>query len=500
MPRASISRSAFLAGAGSVLTACGVPQAAVPQRLAGLVTTRGSSPRIVIVGAGVAGLTCAYRLRQAGIEARVFEASDRIGGRTWTLRGYFAQGQIAEHGGEFISLNQFEVQRLAKELGLRLVNVDRHQSGHDIYFFDGVRYTVEEARNDYFTHVRDPLRDAAQAAGWPTKYDHCTPGGRALDRTSVAQWIDAHVPGGMSSKLGGLLANACVGEYGADPDRQSALNLIYLIGFEKRNHFNIDGSVEALHVVGGMDQIATEMAAALGHGAIECNAALVALRERSDGTLACVFASGYRTFEVPADNVCLAIPFTTLRAVDLRRVRFSRLKRVAIDSLELGTNAKLHMQFRRRVWYGEHLDGASYVQFPYEESWDVSAAQQGDYGILVGFPGGRRGVLPAAAHGPAPTYIAHEYVDRLDRIYPGVAAEYTGVAYLDVWAHDPWHHGAYSYYGVGQYTQFAGIEPVPERNVFFAGEQTSYRQMGYVNGAVISGERAAREIISATAT
>jgi monoamine oxidase len=304
----------------------------------------------------------------------------------------------------------------------------------------------------------------------------------------------------MSSKLGGLLANACVGEYGADLDRQSALNLIYLIGFEKRNHFNIDGSVEALHVVGGMDQIATEMAAALGHDAIECNAALVALRERSDGTLACVFASGYRTFEVLADYVCLAIPFTTLRAVDLRRVRFSRLKRVAIDSLELGTNAKLHMQFRRRVWYGEHLDGASYVQFPYEESWDVSAAQQGNYGILVGFPGGRRGVLPAVAHGPAPTHIAHEYVDRLDRIYPGVAAEYTGVAYLDVWAHDPWHHGAYSYYGVGQYTQFAGIEPVPERNVFFAGEQTSYRQMGYVNGAVISGERAAREIISATAT
>ncbi|MGC2408380.1 MAG: FAD-dependent oxidoreductase, partial [Candidatus Cybelea sp.] len=88
-----------------------------------------------------------------------------------------------------------------------------------------------------------------------------------------------------------------------------------------------------------------------------------------------------------------------------------------------------------------------------------------------------------------------DYVGRLDRIYPGVAAEYTGVAYLDLWAHDPWHHGAYSYYGVGQYTQFAGIEPVPERNVFFAGEQTSYRQMGYVNGAVISGERAAREII-----
>ena len=152
------------------------------------------------------------------------------------------------------------------------------------------------------------------------------------------------------------------------------------------------------------------------------------------------------------------------------------------------------MQFRRRIWNAERYDGSSYVQFPYEESWDVSAAQPGKYGILVGFPGGRRGVLPAAPHGPAPKAIAEKYVGELDRIYPGIAKLYSGVAYLDVWAHDPWHHGAYSYYGVGQYTQFAGIEPKPERNVFFAGEQTSYNDMGYINGAVISGERAAREI------
>jgi monoamine oxidase len=103
-------------------------------------------------------------------------------------------------------------------------------------------------------------------------------------------------------------------------------------------------------------------------------------------------------------------------------------------------------------------------------------------------------VLPAAAHGPAPKRIADEYVRELDRVYPGLAQQYTGVAYLDEWAHDPWHHGAYSYYGIGQYTQFAGVEPVPEGNLFFAGEQTSYNDMGYINGAVISGERAAREI------
>jgi monoamine oxidase len=490
------TRRAFIAGAASALAACTTELPVIRQSS---YASRGTprDPSVVIVGAGVAGLTCAYRLHQAGISCRVFEASDRVGGRTWTLRGYFAQGQIAEHGGEFISLGQFEVQRLARELGLQLVNVNRHEPGHDTYFFHGTPYTVEQAKSDYLAHVRGPLHAALRAAGYPTTYDRSTSAGRALDRMSVAEWIEANVPGGRSSKIGAFLANGCVGEFGADCETQSALNLIYLLGFEKRRQFNIDGSIEALHIVGGNDQLATRMATALPAGSVETNAALVALRKRSDGSLTCTFASGHRVYEVSAERVLLAIPFTTLRDVDLRRVPLSRLKRTAIDNLELGTNAKLHMQFRRRIWNAEHYDGTSYVQFPYEESWDVSAAQPGAYGILVGFPGGRRGVLPAAAHGPAPRAIADEYVRELNRIYPGIAKLYTGVAYLDVWAHDVWHHGAYSYYRVGQYTQFAGIEPVPEDNVFFAGEQTSYNDMGYINGAVISGERAARQIARA---
>jgi monoamine oxidase len=486
------TRAAFVAGAATALAGC----ARIPEfgGISGAAIPPVRDERVVIVGAGVAGLTCAYRLRQAGIASRIFEANDRIGGRTWTLRNYFAEGQIAEHGGEFISIGQLKVQRLARELGLQLVNVNRHEPGNDIYFFDGERYTVTEARDEYLAHVRKPLHAALQDAGYPTKYDRWTPAGRALDRTSVAEWIEANVPDGRRSKIGALLVNACVGEYGGDPEEQSALNLIYLLGFERPRRLNVDGTDEALHIVGGNDQLAASMAAALPGEAIELNTALVALRARSDGSVTCTFASGSRVYDVVAERLCLAIPFTTLRNVDLRHAGFSALKRVAIDNLDLGTNAKLHMQFKRRLWNQEHYDGSSYVQFAYQESWDVSAAQAGEYGILVGFPGGRHGVLPGGAHGPAPKHLADAYVQDLDRLYPGLAKLYTGVAYLDDWKRDPWHHGAYSYYRVGQYTRFAGIEPVPEGNVFFAGEQTSYNDMGYINGAVISGQRAAREI------
>jgi monoamine oxidase len=480
-----IERATFLGGGAAALLSAGRGR---PQRAA---------PRVVVVGAGVAGLTCAYRLQQAGIGCRVFEGNARIGGRTWTLRDFFADGQIAEHGGEFISLDQHAVQRLARELGLRLVNVNRHETGHDIYYIQGAVYSIEQARADYHRYVYEPLHAAMRAAGYPTTYARSTAAGRALDRTSVADWIETNVPGGRSSRIGTLLEVTCVQEYGGDADVQSALNLIYLLGSQKRGRLNLDGSIEALHVAGGNDQLAGRMAAALPDGTLTTGAALAALRERSDGTYRCSFDSGPHSFEVDADAVCLAIPFTMLRRVDTRGVPFSGLKRLAIERLPMGTNAKLHLQFARRLWNERRSDGSTYADLVYENSWDVSAAQAGREGILVGYPGGRRGLLPAPAHGPAPPGLVREYLAAFDRIYPGLGALWTGAAWLDVWAHDPWHFGSYSYYGVGDYTSFAGIEGARERNVFFCGEQTSYEFQGYINGAVVSGERAAREIAAA---
>ena len=191
------TRRTFLAGVASTLASCSAVPTAVSGVREGLLPAARRGARIVIVGAGVAGLTCAYRLQQAGFATRIFEANDRVGGRTWTLRDYFAQGQIAEHGGEFISLDQIPVQQLARELGLRLVNVNRHEKGRTIYFFDGARYSVDQARNEYFDGVRERVRKDVRAAGYPTTYTQSTPAGRTLDRTSVTEWIDENVPDGV---------------------------------------------------------------------------------------------------------------------------------------------------------------------------------------------------------------------------------------------------------------------------------------------------------------
>src|SRR3954447_6530925 len=78
------------------------------------------APRVVIVGAGTAGLVCAYRLQQAGISARVIEASTRVGGRMFSLRNFFPDNQLTELGGEYIDTGHKTMHRLVKELGLTL--------------------------------------------------------------------------------------------------------------------------------------------------------------------------------------------------------------------------------------------------------------------------------------------------------------------------------------------------------------------------------------------
>src|SRR5262245_55632086 len=75
-------------------------------------STSRAAPRIVVVGAGLAGLSCAYRLQQRGLGCSVYEANpERIGGRCWTARE-FAGGQTAEHGGEFIDSRHKRIRRL----------------------------------------------------------------------------------------------------------------------------------------------------------------------------------------------------------------------------------------------------------------------------------------------------------------------------------------------------------------------------------------------------
>jgi monoamine oxidase len=457
-----------------------------------------TAPRVAVVGAGLAGLTCAYRLRQAGVTAVLYEASDRLGGRCWTRRGDFAENQIAEHGGELIDQSHTAIRQLAQSLGLTLDNLLRAERNgtEPFYYFDGQPYSYADATRD-LKAIWQKIHSDVSAAGYPTLYNSSTPRGRQLDQMSIADWINESVPGGVFSRLGQLLDVAYNIEYGAESREQSSLNLLYLLGYIGPGQLRIFGpSNEKYHVRGGNDQIPARLAGELA-SQIRLGHALTAIRRHADASYRLTFRVGGSgpAVEAAADLVVLALPFSILRAaVDFSAAGFRPLKVTAIRELGMGSNTKLNVQFTDRHWEALGCSGETYSNRGYQATWDVTRAQPGRSGILVDYTGGR--ISDSFSKGTAAGRAA-QFLEQIEPVLPGLSARWNGLATLDHWPANPYTRGSYSFWKVGQYTRFAGIEREPEGNCYFAGEHTSIDFQGYLNGAVESGERAAGEVLDA---
>lgn len=452
-------------------------------------------PRIAVIGAGLAGLTCAYRLRQAGLAATVYEASDRVGGRCWTLRGAFADDQIVEQGGELIDTRHIETRQLAHELGLELENLLQSElhGTKPCYYFNQKHYGYEQASRD-IKKIWKKVHADVTAAGYPSTYKSHTPRGLALDRMSIVDWINESVPGGIQSTLGQLLDVAYNIEFGAESAAQSSLNLLYLLGYIGQGNLRIFGpSNEKFHVQGGNDQLTTRLAALL-EGQIELGSALTAIRRNTDSTLRLSITTGQTTLDHTFDSVIVTVPFSVLNTkVDLSHSGFSAVKMQAIRELGMGTNTKLHVQFNQRYWRELGCNGDSFSDRGYQSSWEVTRAQSGTSGILVDYTGGHIG---AAANQGTPVQKAEEFLTQIEPVLPGISEHWNNKVTRHYWADHPWALGSYSYYKVGQYTQFGGAESESEGNCHFAGEHTSRDYQGYLQGAVHSGEAAAQTVLA----
>jgi monoamine oxidase len=489
--RRGMTRREVIAG-GTGLALAAALSGPLPRALAA------SAPRIVVVGAGLAGLSCAYQLKGAGIRAEIYEASDRVGGRCWTRRGDFTQGQIAEHGGELIDQGHTEMRQLAQSLGLDLDNLLAAQpmGTEDFFYFDGEPYSFEQATDD-LKGIWQQIHKDVSAASYPTQYNNFTQRGYVLDHMSILDYINAYVPGGISSPLGQLLDIAYNIEYGAESNVQSSLNLLYLLAYSGQGQLRIFGpSNEKYHVRGGNDQIPTRLADVLS-GQIHLGKAMSSIRRNSDGTYRLGFSDGST---VTADRVVLALPFSILRTLDYNRAGFSKLKRTAIEKLGMGTNSKLHVQFGDRYWYTLGNNGNTVADTGYQNTWEVTRAQPGTAGILVDYTGGLIGDSFGPVFDPDSATAdarARQFLTQIEPVLAGITPHYNGHATIDYWHAYPWTLGSYSYWKVGQYTEFSGIEGVQEGAVHFCGEHTSVDFQGYLNGAVETGYRAASEVLAA---
>jgi monoamine oxidase len=505
------SRRQVLGGAGAAALAAAVP-IAWPQRAAA--STR---PRVVIVGSGLAGLGCAYRLwRGHGLRSEVYEYNPhRIGGRVQTLRGFFDGGQYAEQHGEFISSEHTQMRKLATGFGLRLDNMLRyppHTRPLDYRLrFRGRFWSQAALDRDWHEWARALFLDAANnKAPWPTLYNKSSAWGRRWDHMPATEWIDKYIPGGLDSDFGLLCAAILLDEYGGPVEEQSALNLVYLLGFDDstasglqpKKYPELSGTDEKWHIHGGNDQVITGLAHRLPPGSIRLGERLVALRARGQSGFTCTFSSGWATRDVRADHVVLALPFTKLREVEMSGIDLPRPQQRAIRHEPLGSNSKIQLQFSRRVWNADHWTGNMYDDGIVQGGWETTVDQPGQLGILIALPGGAVGAGIGrrygltSYHGPAPDAMARDFLRDFEISFPGVTAAYNGKAYYAWSSGDPYIGGAYSYLKAGQYTGFNGIQGRRHGSLHFAGEQTSADFQGFMEGALRSGYRCAAEIVS----
>ncbi|MHB8611767.1 MAG: flavin monoamine oxidase family protein [Candidatus Dormibacteraceae bacterium] len=477
----------------------------------------GQQGRIAIIGGGIAGLNAALTLQDAGITSTVYEASGRVGGRMHSDTTSWLNGQTSEHCGELIDSRHKTILGLTTRYKLATVDLlaAEPKMSTDTDFFFGQYYTSAQANSDFkpvWNNVKADLRDAP----FPTLYNSFTPAGQVLDNMSLYQWIETRVPGGHASSMGQLLDVAYNIEYGNVTMQQSSLNLIYLLGFQPQpGDFRIFGSSdERYHIVGGNQRLPEAIAASLAAGTVQLNTALAGIVHNNDNTYSLTLKSGGSTITKVFDRVIMAIPFSVLRGIlgssssAYTAAGFTSLKQTAITELGYGKNAKLQLQFDTRYWntsgpWGSG-NGLTYSDTGYQNTWDVTRAQDGTTGILVDYTGGG---VPLASFTGDPTnqalvnQFAKTFLSQIEPVFPGITKQWNGRATLDVPLNDPFLLGSYSYWKVGQYTQFSGYEKARQPDLVtgkchFAGEHCSTNFQGFMEGGAEEGARAANEILS----
>src|SRR6185436_16905412 len=431
-----------------------------------------------------------------GVRADLFEASNRAGGRCFSLHNFFA-GQVAERGGEFIDTGHVTMRGYANAFGLTMETVTK-EPGEVAYYFNGQHYSEAQVVDEFRAFV-PTLQGDIRKLSVPTA-DSFTDDDRVLDYTDLKEYLDSR---GASALIREVLDVAYTIEYGREIGQQSCINLLLFIHADRRSKFRPFGlfSDERFHVVEGNDRIAQGLADNLP-GQIAFEHALVRARKLSDGRIGLTFSNRGKTVETAHDAVVMTLPFSVLREVELdASLGLPNWKRFAINNLSYGTNSKMMLGFSGRPWYHLHgSNGSSYSDLAnHQNTWETNAIRATpNSSILTDYSGGKRG----EALNPSQVQIeAGRFLKDLNKVYPNASpyasrnrqGEY--LAHLENWSLNPLSNGSYTCNGPGYFTTIAGNEGKPVGNLFFAGEHTSsfYEWQGFMEGAAVSGVRAAGE-------
>jgi len=474
-PGPRLTRRRFLAASGAAAVAGGAALGVPGCRGLG----GGGRGRVVIVGTGLAGLIAAYELERQHFDVVLLEARDRVGGRVRTAHRPFYRDQTAELGGEFIDANHRVLLRYVRRLGLDLV--DLRGVGMNL---DGAIYSEGEPspRDEVVTpEVRAEIdRFHAEVDSLAGPVDPADPGrgpAARLDERSVADLLDELR---LDPDARRLLERELRDEYTVEPER---LSLLFHAALARLYAGTPDGDVEAFRIDGGnatmLDALIEEIDAKT-----DLEAPVNRIEQRPDGVR--VYAETGR--EVDADFCIAAVPLPLLARIDFRPRLPARLAEAA-ERLQYGAATKVPLQYRRRFWVNEGLNGDAITDLPIGTTWDATARQVGATGILMTYASGDDGRrLAALTDSERITRAAQQ----MERVFPRARGKLEAGA-TAAWSDERYSLGSYAAYAPGQVTRYWRAIRHPVGRVYLAGEHCD-AFIGYMEGAVRSGRRAARAI------
>ncbi len=469
-----------------------------------------NSEPVIILGGGTAGLTTAYRLQKVGIPCAIYEASNRIGGRMLSASNFNSDGMFCELGGELVDSDHEDLMQLCTELNLGIQNLQEGDAGlkTDLYYADGrliqdsemlfafqplaaqISSDLKEIFGD--TEVKMPTYKDQKNPTW-VKYDQIPLSEYLYSKKDVEKWVLD------------LIQVLYVCEYGQDLDQQSALNFLTLISTDTNAGLKLLGdSDESKRIVGGSSKLPLALEKAIQDRVpIYFEHELVKI---SDGgrNLKLIFIKDKTTFEISTSQLVCTIPFSVLRNVEgVSKLDLGLATQECIQKMGYGANSKRIIGFKNKIWRNQ-IAGNSTLENPtrgnsngalltltHQQFWETSRMQPGKSGILTQFLGGSQGQQIMQAP-------LHSSLDCLNQTFPGISAAFDGNIRFGHWPENPWSKGSYICLKPGQYTSMHGLaaESSLSDRLFFAGEHTSIEFSGFMNGAVQSGNRVSRQIIS----